>query len=88
MYSLAIDEDLDRRLNKLSKKNNKQYEVIQKKVKEILKNPNHYKNLRAPLQHWKRVHIESSFVLVFSVNENTKTVTLEDLDHHDNIYKR
>ncbi|HLD85228.1 MAG TPA: type II toxin-antitoxin system RelE/ParE family toxin [archaeon] len=87
MYALDIKPELDEKLSKLVKKNRKQYEIITKKVQEILQNPQHYKNLRAPLQDWKRVHIDKHFVLAFSVNETTKTVTLEDFDHHDNIYK-
>ena len=87
MYSLEIQPSLDKKLSKLAKKNRKQYEIIIKKTQEILLNPQHYKNLRAPLQHLKRVHIDSSFVLTFSVNENAKSVTLEDYDHHDKIYK-
>ncbi|MFH2027575.1 MAG: hypothetical protein ABIJ08_00415 [Nanoarchaeota archaeon] len=87
MYSLKIDEELLKRLDKLSKKNKKQVEIILKKAEEILKEPHRYKNLRAPLNMWKRVHIDKQFVLTFSVDENKKTVTLEDYDHHNNIYK-
>jgi len=86
MYVLQISPDLDKVFSKLVKRNRKQYEIIMKKVEEILHNPQHYKNLRAPLQHLKRVHIDKHFVLVFSVDENTKIITLEDYDHHDNIY--
>ncbi len=86
-YLLAIKPELDKIFAKMVKKNNKQYEIIMKKVREILENPQHYKNLRVPLQMWKRVHIDKHFVLAFSVDENTKTVTLEDFDHHDNIYR-
>ncbi len=86
MYVLHISPDLDKVLSKLITKNRKQYEMIMKKVEEILQNPQHYKNLRAPLQHLKRVHIDKHFVLIFSVDENTKIITLEDYDHHDNIY--
>ena len=57
-----------------------------KKAEEIIQNPDYYKNLRAPLQNWKRVHIDRHFVLTFSVDEETKTITLEDFYHHDNIY--
>ena len=87
MYLLDIKPELDEKFNKLIKKNKKQYEIIMKKVEKILENPNHYKNLRTPLQNWKRVHIDNNFVLAFSVDKNTKTVTLEDYDHHDKIYK-
>jgi len=86
MYVLHISPDLDKVFSKLIKKNKKQYEIIMKKVEEIVQNPQHYKNLRVPLQHLKRVHIDKYFVLVFSVDENNKTITLEDYDHHDNIY--
>ena len=86
MYVLQISPDLDKVFSKLVKRNRKQYEIIMKKVEEILQNPQHYKNLRAPLQHLKRVHIDKHFVLVFSVDENTKVITLEDYDHHDNVY--
>lgn len=87
IYSLKIKPELDKKLQKLFKKNRQQYEIIMKKVEEIIQNPQHYKNLRAPLNDWKRVHIDNSFVLAFSVDENTKTVTLEDFDHHDGIYR-
>ena len=86
MYALDIKSALDKKLGKLAKKSKKQYEIIMKKVSEVLENPQHYKNLRAPLQFLKEVHIDSHFVLTFSVDETTKTVTLEDYDHHDTIF--
>jgi len=87
MYQLSIRPELDKEFEKLSKKDKLKWEIILKKVEEILENPQHYKNLRSPLNNWKRVHIDGNYVLAFSVDENTKTVTLEDFDHHDYIYK-
>ena len=87
MYTLKINPDLEKTLKKLAKKNRKQVEIILNKVDEILVNPHRYKNLRAPLNEWKRVHVDKHFVLVFSVDEGSKSITLEDYDHHDNIYK-
>jgi YafQ family addiction module toxin component len=87
MYSLKIREELDKTFSKLAKRDPIKIRIIHKKIIEILENPHRFKNLRAPLNEWKRVHIDSHFVLAFSVDENTKTVTLEDYDHHDNIYK-
>ena len=87
MYSLDIAPELDRKLIKLIKKDRTKYEIIMRKASEIVNSPHHYKNLRAPMQRFKRVHINSHFVLVFSVDESTNTVVLEDFDHHDSIYK-
>jgi len=87
MYSLKIKEELDKTFSKLAKKDTTKLQIINKKIKEILKNPQRSKNLKAPLNNWKRVHIDSHFVLTFSVDETTKIITLEDYDHHDNIYK-
>ena len=87
MYFLEIKPNLDRKIAKLYKKDRKQYEIIIKKIEEIVKRPYHYKNLRAPLENWKRVHIAKHFVLTFSVDEKRKIVILEDYAHHDEIYK-
>jgi len=87
MYSLEIRPKVDKKFSKLIKKNRKQYEIIMNKIEEVVKYPQHYKNLRKPLQHLKRVHIDKSFVLVFFVDENKKHITIEDYDHHDEIYK-
>jgi YafQ family addiction module toxin component len=86
MYEYSFRETVEKILKKLAKKNPKQLDIIQNKIEEIIFNPHHYKNLRKPLQHLKRVHIDRSFVLVFSVDETKKTIIFEDYDHHDNIY--
>ncbi len=86
MYTLIIREELDSKFEKLAKKNKKQLGIILNKVDEILKNPHRYKNLKAPMNHLKRVRIDKHFVLVFSIDEESKTITLEDYDLHDNIY--
>ncbi len=87
MYSFDVREELDKAFTKISKKNPKQFEIIYKKIAEVIKNPHHYKNLKSPLQHFKRVHIDKSFVLVFSVDEDKKNVIFEHYDHHDGVYK-
>lgn len=86
MYNYEFRKSVEKIFKKLAKKNPKQLDIIYNKIKEVIKEPQHYKNLRKPLQHLKRVHIDKSFVLVFSVDESTKTVIFEDYDHHDNIY--
>ena len=87
MYSFDIRDHLDKIFKKIEKKNKKQLEIIHNKIAEVIQNPQHYKNLRRPLQQLKSVHIDKSFVLLFSVDENIKKVTFEEFDHHDRIYR-
>ncbi len=86
MYSFDIKEHLDKIFKKLEKKDPKRLVIIYNKIAEVIQNPQHYKNLRAPLNHLRRVHIDKSFVLLFSVNEKEQKVIFEELDHHDKIY--
>ena len=78
MYKLGINPELLEKLNKLRKKNTIQCEAIFKKAAEIKMDPHRYKNLNAPSNHLKRVHLDKHFVLVFSADEQSKTVVLED----------
>ena len=86
MYTLQVNPKLDRKFAKLARKNPSQMRIINRKVAEILDDPHPYKILHAPLHHLRRVHIDSSFVLTFSIDEENKKVVLEDYDHHDRIY--
>ncbi len=86
MYRLQVRPEVQKVVEKLAKKDKKQVEIIFSKVSEILQDPHRYKNLRSPLNHWKRVHIDSHFVLFFSVDEKEKIVILEYYEHHDDVY--
>ena len=61
--------------------------LIDRKLQEILDDPYRFKPLRKPLENKRSVDVGGSFVLIYEVNEDEKTVTLLDSDHHDNIYK-
>lgn len=89
MRKFSVEEKLRRSMGKLSKKDPSMFNGLIEKIDEILKceNVNHYKNLRKPLQHLKRVHIKGSFVLTFKYLESEDKVVFYDFDHHDRIYK-
>ncbi len=89
MHKFEIEEKLYNVLKKLSKKNKKRYEIIWKKINELVHNSDieHYKNLKFPMNYLKRVHIDKSFVLVFEYNKVDDKVRFYDLEHHDKIYK-
>ncbi len=68
------------------KKNFQLQKQIDKKIKDILKNPNHYKTLRNVLKGKQRAHL-GSLVLIFEVNETQKQVKFHSIKHHDKAYK-
>lgn len=87
MYDLDIKESVDKIFMKLCKKNPAQIKIIHKKINEILNNPHHkFKNLRSPLQQFKRVHIDKHYVLIFYINHALKLVEIYYYDHHDTVY--
>jgi YafQ family addiction module toxin component len=89
MREFEIEEKLYKYIKKLFKKDKNKYEIVWKKINEILniENVEHYKNLRAPMNELKRVHIDKSFVLVFKYNKEKNKIIFFDLDHHDRVYK-
>ena len=86
MYRLLLRKSVENTFRKVAKRDPKQLRAIQSKLDEVRENPHRFKNLRAPLQHLRRVHIES-YVLVYSIDEDQKAIVVEDYDHHDRIYK-
>jgi len=89
MREFEIKPILRRKFIKLSKKDKKIFDIVMKKVFEIVNcfNIEHYKNLRHDMKDSKRVKV-GSFVLVFSYDKEKNFVSFEDFDHHDNIYKK
>ena len=85
-YKLQVSEELDRIFSKLTKKNKKQLQIINKKIQQIMENPYHFKPLRGDRHGSRRVHIDKSFVLTYEVDEEKRIVRLLDFDHHDHIY--
>ena len=86
MYTLAISEVLDKKLQKLERKSKKQLEAINKKIQQILESPYHFKPLRGDMHGAREVHIDKSFVLTYEIDEKNKTVKFLDYDHHDKIF--
>ena len=86
MYSLEIEEEVYREFEKLAKKDRKHLEAINKKIEQILNDPFQFKPLKHPLDGLRRVHV-GSFVLIYDVLENQKTVRVLKYKHHDQAYQ-
>jgi len=89
MRKFDFEKRLHQILKKLFKKDKKRYETVFKKIDEIINSSDieHYKNFRRHLNKFKRVHVDSSFVLVFQYDKINDKVLFYDFDHHDKIYK-
>ena len=87
MYNLEIKPSCQRDIDKLCKKNPVLKKALEKKINEIIENPQHYKPLKYDLAGEKRVHIMKSFVLKFEVDDSNKIITLIFFGHHDEAYK-
>ena len=79
-YTDGFKKDL-----KKLRKNKELQGRLKRKIKEIQKDPFHYKPLRNVLKNRRRVHI-GSFVLIFEVHEEQKKIIFHSLDYHDDAY--
>lgn len=86
MYDVGFPKSTEKTLRKLKNKNPAAFEAVLSKIEEIQRDPHRYKNLKRPLQHLKRVHVDKSFVIIFSVDEVNKKVIIVKYAHHDKIY--
>jgi YafQ family addiction module toxin component len=87
-YQLAVSKKFKVQIEKFQKKDRTLYDSLMKKIKEISNDPHHYKPLRHDLKGFYRVHIEKSFVLIFTIEENNGLIKFIDIKHHDEIYRR
>jgi mRNA-degrading endonuclease RelE of RelBE toxin-antitoxin system len=90
MHKFYFEKKFRKKLSIIFKKDLKRYKIIIKKIEEIVgtKNIDHYKNLRKPLNDYKRVKIDMHFVILFKYEKSKDSIYFYDLDHHDNIYKK
>jgi len=90
MFSYDISDVLKAKLEKLAKKDRILAQIFYKKVQEIIhrdkKTINAYKNLKSPLNEYKRIHLTGNYILLFAVKENH--LVFVDIRHWDDAYKR
>lgn len=88
-FSIIISDKLKNTLIILKRKDKILYQMLEKKILQIASSDpftiQHFKNLRSPLNDFKRVHI-GSYVLLFRVQADK--IIFETFEHHDKIYQR
>ena len=88
MYALEISGRADRIFRKMEKRDKFALGIINEKIDQILQNPQHFKPLSGEMHGERRVHIESSFVLTYEIDEKRQVVRILNYEHHDKIYGR
>ena len=90
-FEFDISFELEDKLEKVARKDSKRAEILSKKMREVVSSGGaaieRYKNLKYGKSEYKRVHIDSSFVLVFKVDKLKRRIIFADFDHRDKIYK-
>ena len=82
-YKIEFSLQFEKSIKKLKKQDKALFNQIQKKLIDIVQNPEHYKALRNVLAGYRRIHF-GPFVLVFKIEGNA--VRIISLDHHDKTY--
>ena len=82
-YKIEFSSQFEKSIKKLKKKDKNLFEQIQKKLYDIVQNPEHYKPLKNIYAGYRRIHF-GSFVLIYTIEDNV--VRIISLDHHDKSY--
>ena len=80
---IEFSSQFEKSIKKLKKKDKVLFDQIQKKLKDLIQNPEHYKTLGNVLAGYRRLHF-GSFVLIYKIEKNV--VRIISLDHHDRAY--
>jgi YafQ family addiction module toxin component len=82
-YSIEFSSTFEKSMKKLKKKDKVMYDQIQKKLIDLVENPDHFKPLRNILAGYRRIHF-GSFILIYKIDGDI--IRIISLDHHDKSY--
>lgn len=82
-YIIEFSSQFERSIKKLKKKDKTLFNQIQKKLIDIVQNPERYKTLGNVLGGYRRIQF-GPFVLIYKIEGNV--VRIISLDHHDKAY--
>ena len=90
MFTYDITDVLRKKLKKLGKKDRVLAQTFYKKLQEVIKRDektiNSYKNLKSPMNDFKRIHLTDNYILLFKVE--TKHIVFVDIKHWDHVYSK
>jgi len=90
MFTYDITDVLRKKLKKLGKKDRVLAQTFYRKLQEVIKRDektiNSYKNLKSPMNDFKRIHLTDNYILLFKVE--IKHIVFVDIKHWDYVYKK
>jgi len=91
MLEFDISLELRKNLRRLEKKNPVLSEIFRRKLEEVISHDIYsidtYKNLRAPLNKYKRIHLTRNKILIFQVMKEKKLVKFSNIIHRKEAYR-
>lgn len=88
MFTYDISDTLRAKLERLAKKDKILAQNFYKKLQEVVnrdeKTIHAYKNLKSPLNEYKRIHLTSNYILLFAVKGNH--IVFVDIRHWDDMF--
>lgn len=91
MFRFEIEDSLKKKIFKLEKKDKVLSKIFKKKLLEVInhnkKSISTYKNLKSPLNEYKRIHLTDNFILLFKVELEENKIIFMDILHWDKAYK-
>lgn len=82
-YVIEFSSQFEKSIKKLKKKDKILFDQIQKKLIDLVQNPERYKTLGNVLAGYRRLHF-GPFVLIYKIEKNV--IRIISLDHHDKAY--
>ena len=90
MFRYDITDKLKKKLFKLAKRDRVLAKIFKRKLLEVISHDKNsistYKNLRSPLNEYKRIHLTDNYILLFAVNLEKNHVLFVDILHWDCAY--
>ena len=83
VYIIEFSSQFEKSVKKLKKKDKALFNQIQKKLIDLIENPERYKTLGNVLAGYRRLHF-GPFVVIYKIEKNV--VRIISLDHHDKAY--
>lgn len=90
MFRFDITDKLKKKLQKIGKKDPVLAKIFKKKIMEVInkdsKTIDTYKNLKSPMNEYKRIHLTDNFIMLFLVTKKKNHILFVDILHWDKAY--